>query len=196
MELPSRPKTDRYTRPGHYNELERRLRNNPACGDIPVLVAYAFDWRTRLGPYLFADMQPRLFAEGELLAGIVAGGALDLSRPHAAAALDADTALTIVATRRSEVFRAFPAAPRPGARGEFRINPLYAEEAEGDRVRLRLQFPSEDYEQEYGAARLYLAEDVAVDRAALAALPAARLPAALADLARRRVILDLPKNYY
>jgi len=145
---------------------------------------------------LFADMQPRLFAEGELLAGIVAGGALDLSRPHAAAALDADTALTIVATRRSEVFRAFPAAPRPGARGEFRINPLYAEEAEGDRVRLRLQFPSEDYEQEYGAARLYLAEDVAVDRAALAALPAARLPAALADLARRRVILDLPKNYY
>jgi radical SAM superfamily enzyme YgiQ (UPF0313 family) len=57
MELPSRPKNDRYTRPGHYNELERRLRANPACGDIPVLVAYAFDWRTRLGPYLFADMQ-------------------------------------------------------------------------------------------------------------------------------------------
>jgi radical SAM superfamily enzyme YgiQ (UPF0313 family) len=57
MELPSRPKNDRYTRPGEYNELERRLRNNPACRDIPVLVAYAFDWRTRLGPYLFADMQ-------------------------------------------------------------------------------------------------------------------------------------------
>jgi radical SAM superfamily enzyme YgiQ (UPF0313 family) len=57
MELPSRPKSDRYTRPGEYTELERRLRANPACGDIPVLVAYAFDWRTRLGPYLFADMQ-------------------------------------------------------------------------------------------------------------------------------------------
>jgi len=56
MELPSRQKNDRYTRPGHYNELERQLRANPACGDIPVLVAYAFDWRTRLGPYLFADM--------------------------------------------------------------------------------------------------------------------------------------------
>ena len=55
MELPSRPKTDRYTRPGEYNDLERRLRSHPACGDIPVLVAYAFDWRTRLGPYLFVD---------------------------------------------------------------------------------------------------------------------------------------------
>jgi radical SAM superfamily enzyme YgiQ (UPF0313 family) len=56
MELPSRPKNDRYTRPGHYNELERRLRANPACGEMPVLVAYSFDWRTRLGPFLFADM--------------------------------------------------------------------------------------------------------------------------------------------
>jgi radical SAM superfamily enzyme YgiQ (UPF0313 family) len=56
MELPSRPKNDRYTRPGEYRELERRLRANPACADVPVLVAYAFDWRTRLGPFLFADM--------------------------------------------------------------------------------------------------------------------------------------------
>jgi len=56
MELPSRPKNDRYTRPGEYRELERRLSANPACGEMPILVAYAFDWRTRLGPYLFADM--------------------------------------------------------------------------------------------------------------------------------------------
>jgi radical SAM superfamily enzyme YgiQ (UPF0313 family) len=55
MELPSRPKNDRYTRPGQYTELERRLRANPACREIPVLVTYAFDWRTRLGPFLFAD---------------------------------------------------------------------------------------------------------------------------------------------
>ena len=57
MELPSRPKADRYTRPGEYNELERRLRANPACGEMPVLVTYAFDWRTRLGPFLYADMR-------------------------------------------------------------------------------------------------------------------------------------------
>lgn len=57
MELPSRPKQDRYTRPGQYQEMERRLRANPATAEIPVLVAYAFDYRTRLGPFLFADMR-------------------------------------------------------------------------------------------------------------------------------------------
>jgi radical SAM superfamily enzyme YgiQ (UPF0313 family) len=57
MELPSRPKNDRYTRPGHYNEIEHRLRDNLATRNIPVLVTYAFDFRTRLGPFLFADMR-------------------------------------------------------------------------------------------------------------------------------------------
>jgi radical SAM superfamily enzyme YgiQ (UPF0313 family) len=55
MELPSRPKNDRYTRPGEYTELERRLRANPQTAQIPSLVCYAFDYRTRLGPFLFAD---------------------------------------------------------------------------------------------------------------------------------------------
>src|ERR1700730_17540654 len=55
MELPSRAKNDRYTRPGQYNEIERRLRANPANARIPVVVAYAFDYRTRLGPLLFVD---------------------------------------------------------------------------------------------------------------------------------------------
>src|SRR5437660_7417409 len=55
MELPSRPKHDRYTKPGRYVELERRLRDNPATARIPTLVCYAFDYRTRLGPFLYAD---------------------------------------------------------------------------------------------------------------------------------------------
>src|SRR5205823_4195201 len=40
-----------------YRELEQRLKQNPAHADIPCLVAYAFDMRTRLGPFLFADMR-------------------------------------------------------------------------------------------------------------------------------------------
>ena len=55
MELPSRPKNDRYTRPGEYLEVEQRLRRHAANADIPTLVAYAFDYRTRLGPFLFLD---------------------------------------------------------------------------------------------------------------------------------------------
>src|SRR5687768_2856450 len=57
MELPSRPKNDRYTSPGRYKELERRLRKNIETAEIPALVCYAFDQRTRLGPFLFADMR-------------------------------------------------------------------------------------------------------------------------------------------
>jgi radical SAM superfamily enzyme YgiQ (UPF0313 family) len=57
MELPSRPKHDRYTRPGEYRELGQRLRANPQTADISVLVCYAFDFRTRLGPFLYADMR-------------------------------------------------------------------------------------------------------------------------------------------
>src|SRR3954470_14207867 len=74
MELPSRPKDDRYTRPGRYTELERGLRDNPANADIPVLVCYAFDYRTRLGPFLFADTRlltagPRAIASALVGAG-------------------------------------------------------------------------------------------------------------------------------
>jgi radical SAM superfamily enzyme YgiQ (UPF0313 family) len=74
MELLSRPKNDRYTRPGQYNELERRLRANPASAQVPILVCYAFDDRTRLGPFLFADMRlltagPRAIAGALVSAG-------------------------------------------------------------------------------------------------------------------------------
>jgi radical SAM superfamily enzyme YgiQ (UPF0313 family) len=57
MELPSRPKNDRYTKPGEYNEIERRLRTYTEAAEIPCLVCYAFDFRTRLGPFLYCDMR-------------------------------------------------------------------------------------------------------------------------------------------
>src|SRR5262245_54333826 len=74
MELSSRPKNDRYTRPGEYLEIERRMQANAANAEIPVLVCYAFDYRTRLGPFLFADMRlltagPRAVAPALVKAG-------------------------------------------------------------------------------------------------------------------------------
>jgi radical SAM superfamily enzyme YgiQ (UPF0313 family) len=94
MELPSRPKDDRYTRPGQYGELERRLRAHPASSQMPALVCYAFDFRTRLGPFLFADMRlltagPRAVASALVQAGftktrIVMGQWNPCLRPSAA----------------------------------------------------------------------------------------------------------------
>ena len=152
---------------------------------------------------LFETLEPRLFGEAGLFADVVRGGPLDLTRRDSDQALDADPALTIVASRHPGVFAPHPLDPPPDrARGEFRVNPLYvpleapAIAGANASVRFGLHFPSDDYEQEYGACRQYLPEEVAIGRDALRALETGRVPAELSDLVRRRVIVDLPKLYY
>ena len=63
-------------------------------------------------------------------------------------------------------------------------------------MRLRLQFPNQEYADEYGACRQYLPETVTLERSALADLAAGQAPAELTELLRRKVIVDLPKRYY
>ncbi len=146
---------------------------------------------------LFETLPPRIFGEAGLFADVVSGGPLNLARRDSPEALDRDPALTLVASRHPGVFVGHPLEPPPVApRGEYRLSPLYVAEPAGDRVRLRLQFPSEEYEDEYGACRQYLPGEATIGRAAWTALEAGRLPSELADLARRRVILDLPLRYY
>jgi len=144
---------------------------------------------------LFETTEPRIFGEAGLFDDVVRGGPLDLSRRDSPQALDADPALSIVATRHPEVFRPHPIAVPKTAKGEFRLNPLYVAEPTGERVRLRLRFPSDDYEQEYGACRRYLPAVADISRSDLDALPAT-LSGPLADLAKQHVILDLPPRYY
>ena len=55
MELPKRPLGDEFTRPGAYRELTQRLAANPKMGELSALIMYAFDRRTRLLPFYFAD---------------------------------------------------------------------------------------------------------------------------------------------
>ena len=62
-------------------------------------------------------------------------------------------------------------------------------------MRLRLRFPSADYEAEYGACRQYLPDELTVEAAALDGLAAGRVAPGLADLVRRRVVLELPAGY-
>ena len=139
--------------------------------------------------------KPRVFSERGLFEDVVKGGLLDLARRDPAEVIDGDPALVIVATAHPEVFRPHALEYQSGAPGELRVNPLYVVEPRGDQVLLRLQFPSADYEDEFGACREDLPEAVLVDRASLAVLDTGRLPPELADLAQRRVILDLPRRY-
>ncbi|MFQ5430131.1 MAG: B12-binding domain-containing radical SAM protein [Phycisphaerae bacterium] len=55
MELPKRPLGDEYVRPGAFRELSQRLAANPKTRELTALIMYAFDQRTRLLPFLFAD---------------------------------------------------------------------------------------------------------------------------------------------
>jgi uncharacterized protein YbaR (Trm112 family) len=145
---------------------------------------------------LFETLPPRIFGEAGLFEDVVGGGPLDLARRDPPAALDSDPALTIIASRNPRVFAPHPLPQPAAAAGELRINPLYAVEADGERLRLRLGFPSDDYEQEYGACRQYLPEELTLDRSAIAALNTGLVAGDLRDLIRRKVIVDLPKRYY
>ncbi len=53
--------------PGFHRELEARLSQRPECAEITTGVFYGFDYRTRLGPFLYVDL--RLPAAGVLTLG-------------------------------------------------------------------------------------------------------------------------------
>ena len=55
MELPVRTHSDRFTTPGRYRELETHIRSHIGGSNTPILFIYAFDPRTRLGPFVFVD---------------------------------------------------------------------------------------------------------------------------------------------
>src|SRR4029453_13284260 len=144
----------------------------------------------------FETLAPRILGGTALLADVVKGGPLDLSRNEPAETLDREPALTIVATSRADVLTPPPLTTSQASIGELRLNPLYAVTADGDRLQLRLRFPSQDYEDKYRACPQYLSETAPVERRTIDAMNQAQQPADLADLVRRRIVLDLPKRYY
>jgi uncharacterized protein YbaR (Trm112 family) len=147
---------------------------------------------------LFETLKPHVFGESGLFADVVSGGPLDLSRVDSEQTLEAEQALAIIASTDPKVLAPHPLEPPPERPiGEFRVNPLYVAEHgdDEDAVRYRLQFPSEDYEQEYGASREYLLPGFTIGRADLRALLEGRVPHTVTDLVRRRVVVDLPLRY-
>ena len=195
-----------WTKRQFVGEMER-LVDAPGADPGAVLIGHTHNERTwspshgqPLSPEGYADLfetlEPRVFGEGNLFEDVVAGGPLDLTRRDDKDTLDRSPALTIVASRHPGVFaRHALTAPATGA-GELRLNPLYALEPDGDRLRLRLEFPNEEYADEYGACRRYLPETMTLERPALDAIAAGRLTGELTELLRRKVIVDLPKLYY
>ena len=57
MELPRRAKGDTLLPPGEMTDIRRRLRKLAARHDLASVIAYAFDHRTRILPFIFADLR-------------------------------------------------------------------------------------------------------------------------------------------
>src|ERR1700675_2180595 len=55
MELPRRTHGDELIRPGELNDLRHRLRRLAPKHDLVSVIAYAFDHRTRMLPFIYAD---------------------------------------------------------------------------------------------------------------------------------------------
>jgi uncharacterized protein YbaR (Trm112 family) len=145
---------------------------------------------------LFETLPARVFGEAGLLAHVLTGGPLDLSKRDSAAALDSDPALTIIASRHPGVFKRHPIVRPDAPSGELRLNPLYASDRSRDPVRLTLSFPSPDYEEEYASCLRYLPREASIAAAALVALERGDRPPGVDELVQRRVVIDLPKYYY
>ena len=72
----------------------------------------------------------------------------------------------------------------------------YAGEVVASGVRMRLAFPSEHYEEEYGAVRRYLPEELTLDRATIAAVAEGQRTPQVRELLCKRIVLDMPERYY
>src|SRR5881227_4027430 len=55
MELPRRSRGDELLRPGELTSLRRRLRDLAPRHDLATVIACAFDHRTRMLPFIYAD---------------------------------------------------------------------------------------------------------------------------------------------
>lgn len=145
---------------------------------------------------LFETRETRLFAESELLNGLVGSESIDLGRLETAASWEHESSLTLVSSPHADVFRRYhPADLRREVEGELVLNPLYRAEQGPGGMALSVTYPSADYEEEYAAIKRYLPQTLTLDLDARLR-PRADMPEAeRTRLMRLSVLLDVPKHY-
>lgn len=144
---------------------------------------------------LFAPMQPRLFSDRDLTDGVLDRHVADLSRPATPEEIGDEPSLTLVASRRVDLFRWHDLRENDAVSGELVVNPLYQVERRNGVSVLTLAFPTPEYEEEFGACRRYLPDTLAVAADLTRPIDPARLGAQYAGLRRQRVLLDVPSGF-
>jgi SAM-dependent methyltransferase len=143
---------------------------------------------------LFEHTDARVYSDHLALPDAVSGR-IDLGRHDSEASLAAAQAFFVVAPRDARIFREYDVPAPERVRGELKFSPLYDVALSNGHAALTLRYPSQDYEDEYGASRTYLPETMQVGHDTLMAMDEGRLTRDVEQLMRRRVIVDLPPNY-
>ena len=144
---------------------------------------------------LFAPFAPRLFDDRTLLAALLDEGAIDLANHTPPAECDDTPSVTLVATRDRGLYRRHAVRARSDVTGVLTVNPLYRVDYADGVSRLTLAFPGPEYEEEFGLARRYLPASLTVEGDLRGAIGPSAAGRDLAELRRRRVLLDLPRGY-
>ncbi len=144
---------------------------------------------------LFSELNPRVFRESDLFDNALTGCKVDLSHNFSDEELSHEAALFLIATRLDGFFRAYDRLTATDISGELRVNPLYTKSGENGSSVLQLQFPSQEYEEEFGMCKRYLPEKAEIRADLLKESPAAPMSEELIQLIENRVLLDLPEKY-
>jgi uncharacterized protein YbaR (Trm112 family) len=144
---------------------------------------------------LLEPQNAKLFRDSRLLDQVL-DGYLDLTAHEAPDSLEGEPALVIVASRDDSVFRKLEipwVAPSPDT---LVVNPLYRAEVRGGESLLTLSFPTDEYADEFAAAKRYLPETVTVPGDLTRGINRDVIGGArYDDLCRRLVFVSVPERY-
>jgi ubiquinone/menaquinone biosynthesis C-methylase UbiE len=147
---------------------------------------------------LVADLPHRIVADSEVLTRYLRREGPPLARSLSSDRLSAEPLVSIVASRRTELFRDYGVfAEWPHAEGRLDINPLYALESHGSNgdIRLRRAFPSDYYRREHAESAEYLPEAVTTDTQTLTDVAKGNRTADVERLVEQFVVLGMPTHY-
>lgn len=167
--------------------LHSALGENFSAGDMLTPAAYRS---------LLAPQGPRLFSDARLFEDVVEHGVVDLSRDVSPEELGAEPSLTLVASNRPDLFRRYEVPEDVPVIGELILNPLYRLERRGESTELTLEFPTPEYEEEFGACRRYMPDQLTVAGDLTGVTSAKSLGPEYTELRARRVLLDAPARYW
>ena len=144
---------------------------------------------------LFAPLRPRLFDDRRLLDGVLDEGVVDLAQ-HVTPAECADTpSITLIASRDAAQYRRHDIPDRLDIRGVLAVNPLYRVDYAEGISQLTLAFPSPEYEDEFALGRRYLPASVTVEADLRGPTTPVGLGSHCHELRRRRILIDVPRDY-